>query len=142
MQVENEFGAFILDGSVAIAWFMPDEPENDLLHRTAVEGAWAPMIWAMEVGNALSNAVRRKRIDLSARNRALDRLGVLPIRIDRSTLVHAWRSTLELADRLNLTLYDACYLELAQRRELPLATLDKDLRKAANALDIPLLGVE
>jgi len=141
MQVENEFGAFILDGSVAIAWFMPDEPENDLLHRTAVEGAWAPMIWAMEVGNALSNAVRRKRIDLSARNRALDRLGVLPIRIDRSTLVHAWRSTLELADRLNLTLYDACYLELAQRRELPLATLDKDLRKAANALDIPLLGV-
>jgi predicted nucleic acid-binding protein len=141
MQVENEFGAFILDGSVAIAWFMPDEPENDLLHRTAVEGAWAPMIWAMEVGNALSHAVRRKRIDLSARNRALDRLGVLPIRIDRSTLVHAWRSTLELADRLNLTLYDACYLELAQRRELPLATLDKDLRKAANALDIPLLGV-
>jgi predicted nucleic acid-binding protein len=141
MQVENEFGAFILDGSVAIAWFMPDEAENDLLHRTAVEGAWAPMIWAIEVGNALSHSVRRKRIDLAARNRALDRLGVLPIRIDRSTLVHAWRSTLELADRLNLTLYDACYLELAQRRELPLATLDKDLRKAAKALDIPLLGV-
>ena len=61
MQVENEFGAFILDGSVAIAWFMPDEAENDLLHRTAVEGAWAPMIWAIEVGNALSHAVRRKK---------------------------------------------------------------------------------
>jgi len=140
MQVENEFGTFILDGSVAIAWFMPDEGENDLLHRTATEGAWAPMIWAIEVGNALSHAVRRKRIDLAARDRALDRLGVLPIRIDRSTLVHAWRGTLELADRFGLTLYDACYLELAERRDLPLATLDKDLRKAAEALDIPLLG--
>lgn len=140
MQVENEFGAFILDGSVAIAWFMPDEAENHLLHRTAMEGAWAPMIWAIEVGNALSYAVRRRRIDRAARDRALDRLGVLPIRIDRSTLVHAWRSTLELADQFDLTLYDACYLELAQRRGLPLATLDKGLRKAARALDIPLLG--
>ena len=141
MQAENEFGTFILDGSVAIAWFMPDEPENDLLHRTAMEGAWAPMIWAVEVGNALSLAVRRKRIDLAARNRALDRLGLLPIRIDRSTLVHAWKSTLDLADEFELTLYDACYLELAQRRGLPLASLDKDLRKAAEVLDIPLLGV-
>ena len=46
-----------------------------------------------------------------------------------------------VADRFRLTLYDACYLELAQRRALPLATLDKDLRKAAKTLDIPLLGV-
>jgi len=141
MQVENEFGTFVLDGSVAIAWFMPDEPENTLLQQTAMEGAWAPMLWAIEVGNALSHAVRRKRIDIAGRNRALDRLGALPIRIDRSTLVHVWRSTLELSDRFELTLYDACYLELAQRRGVPLATLDKDLRKAAKALDIPLLGI-
>ena len=46
-----------------------------------------------------------------------------------------------LTDRFELTLYDSCYLELAQRRGLPLATLDKDLRKAAKALDIALLGV-
>jgi predicted nucleic acid-binding protein len=141
MQDEDEFGTFILDASIAIAWFMPDEAENSLLHRTATEGAWTPMLWAIEVGNALSHAVKRRRIDLAARDRALDRLGALPIRIDRSTLVHAWRSTLELADRFELTLYDACYLELAQRRGLPLATLDKDLRKAAKALDIPLLGI-
>ena len=72
MQVENEFGTFVLDGSVAIAWFMPDEPENTLLDLTAMEGAWAPMLWAIEVGNALSHAVRRKRIDIAARNRALE----------------------------------------------------------------------
>jgi predicted nucleic acid-binding protein len=39
-------------------------------------------------------------------------------------------------------MYDATYLELAQRRSLPLATLDKELREAAAALDVPLLGLE
>jgi predicted nucleic acid-binding protein len=47
-----------------------------------------------------------------------------------------------LAERYGLTLYGATYLELAQRRSLPLATLDKELREAAASLDIMLLGLE
>jgi hypothetical protein len=35
---------------------------------------------------------------------------------------------------------DAAYLERAQRRSLPLATLDKELRAAAPALNLELLG--
>jgi predicted nucleic acid-binding protein len=54
--------------------------------------------------------------------------------------VFAWSDTLELSDRFRLTLYDACYLELAQRRNLPLATLDGDLRAAGDALGIEMLG--
>jgi len=56
------------------------------------------------------------------------------------TNTFAWSDTLTLADRFNLTLYDASYLELAQRLKLPLATLDADLRSAATALGIGLLG--
>jgi len=37
-------------------------------------------------------------------------------------------------------LYDAAYLELAQRRERPLATLDQDLIRAGKALGMTLLG--
>jgi predicted nucleic acid-binding protein len=44
-----------------------------------------------------------------------------------------------LSERFSLTLYDAAYPELAQRRGLPLATLDRDLRTAAPALNIELL---
>jgi predicted nucleic acid-binding protein len=60
----------------------------------------------------------------------------------RSTPTHgyAWSTTLRLAERFALTLYDAAYLELAQRRSLPLATLDRDLRAAALAVNIELLG--
>lgn len=38
-----------------------------------------------------------------------------------------------------LTAYDASYLALALRRSLPLATLDKDLRKAALSAGVPLV---
>jgi predicted nucleic acid-binding protein len=47
-----------------------------------------------------------------------------------------------LADRFGLTIYDAAHLEAAHRRELALATLDRDLRRAAASLGVELLGAE
>ena len=49
--------------------------------------------------------------------------------------------TMNLAEQFPLTLYDACYLELARRLHLPPATLDRDLRKAGAALSLELLGL-
>ncbi|MDR1921736.1 MAG: type II toxin-antitoxin system VapC family toxin, partial [Candidatus Adiutrix sp.] len=60
--------------------------------------------------------------------------------VDTETAEQAWTITNLLAERHGLTLYDAAYLELAQRLNLPLATLDADLRTAAKALGLPLLG--
>jgi predicted nucleic acid-binding protein len=67
-------------------------------------------------------------------------LSLLPISLDPETDRQAWDATLQLAHRHRLTLYDAAYLELAQRRGLPLATLDRDLRTAATAEGVHLLG--
>jgi predicted nucleic acid-binding protein len=64
----------------------------------------------------------------------------LDISTDEHTDGHAWSDTLHLADRFRLTLYDAAYLELAQRRKLPLATLDQELRAAAQAVGTKTLG--
>jgi predicted nucleic acid-binding protein len=47
---------------------------------------------------------------------------------------------LRLAEKFSLTLYDAAYLELAQRHSLPLATLNQDLRAVATELNVVLLG--
>jgi predicted nucleic acid-binding protein len=41
---------------------------------------------------------------------------------------------------LDITIDDAAYLELAQRFELPLATLDQELHAAGSALGLTLLG--
>ena len=71
---------------------------------------------------------------------SLAELGFMAIMIDADTNGYAWSTTLRLAERFALTLYDAAYLELAQRRSLPLATLDRDLRAAALAVNVELLG--
>ena len=46
---------------------------------------------------------------------------------------------LALARAHELSFYDAIYLELAQRSELPLATLDTRLAKAATMEGVPLV---
>ena len=61
--------------------------------------------------------------------------------VDPETGIHAWAQTLDLSTRFSLTVYDAAYLELAVRRGLPLATLDRDLRAAASAAGVTLLGM-
>ncbi len=86
-------------------------------------------------------SLRRKRFSASFRDAALTQLARMPITVDAATDTYAWSATLHLADRFQLTLYDAAYLELAQRRHLPLATLDQPLRTAASALGLDLLGI-
>jgi len=85
---------------------------------------------------------RRKRISPEYRDESLVELGELPITLDADTDTYAWTTTLRLAERFGLTIYDAAYLELAQRRSLPLATRDNELREAATAIDVTLLGLE
>ena len=84
--------------------------------------------------------MRRGRIDATFRRAALTDLAVLDISTDDQTDAHAWGETLHLADRFQLTVYDAAYLELAYRRAFPLATLDNELGIAAKALDIQVIG--
>ena len=82
----------------------------------------------------------RERITPLRRRESLDDLKLLPIYCDQETNDHVWEQTLELSDCHNLTVYDATYLELALRLSLPLATLDDDLRLAAQQEGVPLLG--
>ncbi len=85
-------------------------------------------------------AERRGRIDSDQRQRLAGFLRDLPVTIDVETAGQAWAATSRLAAVHRLTIYDAAYLELAQRLSLPLATLDTKLRAAAAALGITLLG--
>ncbi len=136
--------SFVVDNSVALTWCFDDEATqitDDLLLRLMDEGAYAPLLWPMEALNVLLMAQRRGRITQEARRNCLAFLHALPITLDARTVSQAWAVANLLAERYTLTIYDAVYLELAQRLDLPLATLDADLRKAAKALAVPLLGV-
>lgn len=133
----------VLDSSVTIAWYVPDEFSGEsqaLRQRVVASGAVIPMHWRIEVGNALMLAMRRNRISAQASANALAHLVGLQLSVDEQTLDRAWTDSMALAERFRLTLYDACYLELAQRRALPLASLDRDLRAAGTALGLEMLG--
>jgi predicted nucleic acid-binding protein len=60
--------------------------------------------------------------------------------LTRKSGTHAWTRTLEIADRCELTPYDAVYLELARRRKIPLATLDRALQAAAKRMGVAVIG--
>ena len=135
--------SLVLDSSVTLSWFFEDERTSataSVLERVVEQGAVVPAIWRLEVANALQSGLRRGRVDAAFRDATLSDLGQLDIVSEPDTDSHAWAETLQLADRFRLTLYDAAYMELAQRRHLPLATLDRELRMAAKALGTVLLG--
>jgi len=137
--------SLVLDSSATLAWIYSDEttdPIRRLFDAVADDGAVAPALWRLEIANSLTVAVRRGRIDANFRRAVLSDLALLDITADDHTDVHAWGETLSVADRFQLTVYDAAYLELAQRRNLPLATLDRELRVAAKSLGLHLMGTD
>ncbi len=135
--------SLVIDSSITLSWFFEDERSaaaDAVLRQVTESGAVAPSLWKLEVANALQTAVKRNRISAAFRDASIADLRALVVAIDPETDNQAWATTLHLAERYWLTLYDAAYLELAQRLGLPLATLDQELRAAGNALGISVLG--
>ena len=131
---------FVLDASVTAVWGLKDEDDAiaDLaLARLEADSAVVPEIWWFEIRNVLLTNERRGRIterESAAFLRALSRIDV---EVDHTP---AGDALLGFARSRRLTIYDSAYLELALRRNLPLATLDKSLAAAAGAEGVRLIG--
>ena len=126
-----------------MAWIYSDETTFAILHvfdLVSDNGAWVPSLWRLEVANILEMGVRRGRTDAAFRDTILSELALLPVSLDSDTDRQAWSTTARMATCHRLTLYDAAYLELAKRRSLPLATVDRDLCAAASVEGVVLLG--
>lgn len=134
---------FIVDSSFALAWVMRDEagPATDQVLDSLGRGATAfvPALWHWEIAHVLLSVERQKRAAKTEIQAHLRLLQSLPIEVDEMALDQAWGATHLLAQQHRLTSYDAAYLELAIRRGLPLATLDKELVAAAKIQKVPLL---
>ena len=128
--------AFVLDCSLTMAWVFPDEAteSTDRLRESLMNGrAFVPSLWPVEVGNVLLIATRRGRITRDDWPRIHTGLGALPIEIDPISTSRVWTVALDLATKHQLSVYDATYLELAVRLQLPLATLDRRLGTAGRS---------
>jgi predicted nucleic acid-binding protein len=133
---------FVLDSSVALSWVLPDESNptlDQLCDRLTHDVALVPPVWPLEIGNMLLVAIKRDRLTSRDVGHLVTELRALPLEIDAASTEQALEETLTLARKYELTTYDASYLELAKRRDMPLATLDTKLRKACLSAKITLL---
>ncbi len=129
----------VVDASMALAWLFDDEDQPGIgaaLERLKEDGAVVPQLWHLEIRNALLSAERRGRISLEDIGERLDALNGLPIQTDEEP---NYQAAFDLARKHGLSFYDALYLELAKRRGVDLATLDRALGRAAASEGVPLL---
>ena len=132
----------VVDASVAAAWCFEDRTSafaEGVLDQIVEHGALAPAVWPFEMANVLALAERLGRLSQTRVTQVVATLEALPISIDEESLAAVLRSVVPIARNYSLSAYDAAYLELAIRRDLPLATLDDALRAAATRAGVQLV---
>ena len=136
--------AFVLDVSACIPWCCEDEttPTSEEMLDWAIAGSelHVPSLWPWEILNVVAVTIKRKRISAERGKEFLAQLATLNFKIDRPPEATDFLRLHSLASNHRLTAYDAAYLDLAKRLSLPLGTRDDDLRAAALAEGIGILG--
>jgi predicted nucleic acid-binding protein len=133
---------FVVDNSIIMSWCFRDEVSryaDAILERLENTTALVPAIWPLEIGNVLLVAERKNRLSKTDSNHFLSLLAALPIVVDQETPERMLKEIIALAREYNLSTYDASYLDLALRKEVPIATLDKALIAAARRCRVPFV---
>jgi predicted nucleic acid-binding protein len=132
--------AFIVDNSVVCGWVFGNQSTaytEFVAARLLDEQAHAPALMHLEFANVLRTACKRGVLDAPGAHEIIEQVVKLPIVIDQE--IPGPSAILSLALRYDLTSYDAAYLELALRMQLPVATQDAALMEAARAAGMGLL---
>lgn len=120
----------VVDASVAVKWFVPEELSADARKLLAPEyELLAPdLLWA-ELGNALWKKHRRQELDRRTASRLFRDFARVPIQFHPA---ERWtEAALEVAIRHDITVYDGLYLVLAAGNDCRLVTADRRLREAS-----------
>jgi len=121
---------FVVDNSVVMSWCFKDETNkyaDAVLDQLSESTAIVPSLWPLEVVNVLVVAERRKRLKQVDSVRFITLLLKLPIVVQEQESGQTMKDLLALGRTNNLSSYDASYLDLAMRKDCPIATLDKKL---------------
>lgn len=135
---------FVLDASVALAWFVdrPTAPYADHIRELLLRGdrALVPALWQLEIANGFLVAERRGVLTPSDTVEALQNLDVVIAQaVEHTQDSVSMRRALNAGRKFGLTAYDAVYLETALGQDLPLATLDRQLKAAASKAGVEIL---
>ena len=131
---------FVIDKSVVCGWFLANQSTDyteAIARRLLDDGAIAPGLWSLELANVLRIACKRGAMIASQAREVAEQIAALPIAVDAQPPTA--QAILALALRYDLSSYDAAYLELALRLQLPIATQDTALAEAAMAAGVGMV---
>src|SRR4029450_7583558 len=136
--------SLVIDASAILPWCFDDEAiayTEGLLNRCAAgEEVMVASVWPLEITNGLLSAQRRGRVTAEGVEQFLVQILRLRIHVEPFTTQQAVRNVRQLAQTHRLTAYDAAYFELALCYNLPLATLDIELKQASFAVGVRLIA--
>lgn len=138
----NEFPCFVADNSFIVSYILQEEhtEETDRQIKELLDNngqIYVPQFFWYELGNVLlmnskpDKKTGIQRISKSEINDIMYDLRLLPIYTDPIMDQEIWTRIFTLAEENNLSYYDASYLELAKRYNIPLKTYDEDLKRAS-----------
>lgn len=118
----------VIDASVGVKWFVPEEDADKALALLALGQVYIPRLFLAEVGNALWKKARLGEIDLASVEPVASVQEIAQFLNDEEHTSHA----LEIACRLDHPVYDCLYLAAAEATGMKLVTADaRFLRKVA-----------
>jgi predicted nucleic acid-binding protein len=135
----------VIDASVALAWCFPDQGSgyaDAVLVELKGNSILVPAVWGLEVANGVLVGERSKRLRQPEIRRIMTLLENLSVVQDVQPLSEYVMNVLPLAREYGLSAYDAAYLELSVRYSVPVATLDRKLRKAGQSAGVKLFAEE
>ena len=138
--------SFVLDNSVVMRWLFKDGSQYDRDYASSILDAITtragvisvPALWPYEVANAAATGIRKNWVSEDVVSEFLAILAIAPISLAQTGFDVITGTVVYLAGSHRLSAYNAAYLELALRLQVPLATLDKDLRRALAAEGVTL----
>jgi len=135
---------FVLDASYAIGWVREEEQTPEALNRLRALGqreaeALVPMLWCTEIANVLLTLERSNKLSTELILEWTTSFCTLPITVFAIDIEQSLTEIRPLALAHGLTAYDASYLHLALREQVPLATFDRQLIKVAPKVGVQLL---
>jgi predicted nucleic acid-binding protein len=134
---------YVFDSSFVSALILPDEKNlqvDKMYSRIKNEDErYAPHLLWYEITNVFKNLTRRGRFTGDEVIAFYPRLDAIDFMFDYATGTDYSKKLLRLCNDYNLSSYDAAYLELAERKNAVLCTLDESLRAAAKKCGVATL---
>ncbi len=131
---------YVIDCSFSSTLFLPDEnsakTRDFILSLSKKDSVYVPLLWWYESTNVMRFSVKRKRLKHSDVSTVIELLGNMNFITDFEHGKVFANELFSLADKYDITSYDAAYLELAAREKAKLMSYDDNLNKASKRFGI------